>query len=214
MSFGKTVAITEQNLSEVALAAESEFAATEADFLERLKAGETAAFDTLVNRFSTDVYTLLYRLTGSEDEAKDLAQETFLRVIQSVKSFRGDASLKTWLFRIAINQARNRRRWWLNLTFSLDSTTEHDEGLNLRDTLQDYGRQTPEEETLQREQSAQLREALQGLAPNYREAVVLRDIEGLSYEEIAAAVDTSVGTVKSRIARGREELRKKLKRSL
>lgn len=218
MSFGKSVAIAEQNIQEVALAAETEFVSTDTDFLERLKAGETAAFDELINRFSADIYKMLFRLTGNAEEARDLTQETFLRVVQSVKSFRGDASLKTWLFRIGINQARNRRRWWLarklNLTFSLDADNKHDEGLNLRDTLRDDARQSPEEETLQREQSTQLREALNELSPNFREAVVLRDIEGLSYEEIAALLETSVGTVKSRIARGREELRKKLKRSL
>lgn len=218
MSFGKTVAIAEQNLPEVALAANAEFVSTEADFLERLKAGEETAFDELITRFSGEIYALLFRLTVNPEEAKDLTQETFLRVVQSVSSFRGDASLKTWLFRIAINQARNRRRWWLarklNLTFSLDAGKKDDETFSLRESLRDERRISPEEEVLQREQSSQLHKALSELSPNYREAVVLRDIEGLSYEEIAAALETGVGTVKSRIARGREELRRKLKRSL
>ena len=101
-----------------------------------------------------------------------------------------------------------------NLTFSLDAGRTNDETANLHDTLTDASQSSPEEQVLQREQSQHLHKALQELTPNFREAVILRDIEGLSYEEIAEALETSIGTVKSRIARGREELRKKLKRSL
>lgn len=220
MNFGKAVAITHQDLPEVAAATNTEFvsAAPEIDLLEKLKNGDAAAFDILINRFSNDVYSLLFRLTQNSEEARDLTQETFLRVVQSVKSFRGEASLKTWLFRIAINQARNRRRWWMarrqNVTFSLDAGRSNDESANLHDTLADASQSSPEEQALQREQSKCLHKALQELTPNFREAVVLRDIEGLSYEEIAETLETSIGTIKSRIARGREELRKKLKRSL
>lgn len=217
MNFGKTIAITGENLPEVAAAMETEFvSASESELLERLKDGEPAAFDILINRFSGEIYSLLFRLTENAEEAQDLTQESFLRVVQSVKNFRGEASLKTWIFRIAINQARNRRRWWLarrqNLTFSLDAP-QHDDSLGLRETLTDDSQISPEEDILQREQSAWLRKALQELAPHFREAVVLRDIEGLSYEEIAVALQTSIGTVKSRIARGREELKEKFKRS-
>lgn len=218
MNFGKTVAIAEQDLPEVALATDAEFVSTEREFLERLKASEAEAFDQLITKFSGELYGLLFRLTGNAEEAQDLTQETFLRVVQSVNSFRGDASLKTWLFRIAINQARNRRRWWLarklNLTFSLDAGMERDDTPSLRELLKDDSQISPEDAVLQHEQSAKLQEALQELSPNFREAVVLRDIEGLSYEQIAAALETGIGTVKSRIARGREELRRKLKRSL
>lgn len=220
MDFGKPLAIIEQNIPGVALATANEFArAAENEFLVRLKAGEPAAFDELVTRFSSDVYGLLWRITENAEEAKDLTQETFLRVVQSIKTFRGEASLKTWLFRIAINQARNRRRWWLarrlNLTFSLDAESRDERGtLSLRDLLQDNSRKSPEEDLLEREQSQALRRALQELAPHFREAVVLRDIEGMSYEDIAVALEIGIGTVKSRIARGREELKKKLKRSL
>lgn len=220
MNFGRTITITGEDLPEVAAASGAGFvSASETDLLAQLKAGDSTAFDILINRYSGDLYSLLLRLTANPEEARDLTQETFLRVIQSVKNFRGEASLKTWLFRIAINQARNRRRWWLarrqNMTISLDDGRRDDEDSpNLHDTLTDDSRVSPEDEALQREQSAKLRDALQGLSPNFREAVVLRDIEDLSYEEIADALQTNVGTVKSRIARGREELRKRLKRSL
>ena len=145
-------------------------------------------------------------------------------MIQAVKDFRGEASLKTWIFRIAINQARNRRRWWKarrqNVTVSLDANqtrgdrSSSGDSQNLRDTLADNRAASPEIEVLQREQSAQLRQALHELPAQFREAVILRDIKGLSYEEIAQALDTGIGTVKSRIARGRDELRRKLRRSL
>ncbi len=219
MNFGRTITITGEDLPEVAAASGAGFVSTsESDLLARLKAGESTAFDILINRYSGDLYSLLLRLTDNPEEARDLTQETFLRVVQSVKNFRGEASLKTWLFRIAINQARNRRRWWLarrqNVTFSLDGGRDDDDSPSLHDTLTDDSQASPEDEALRREQSAKLRDALRRLATNFREAVILRDIEGLSYEEIADTLQTSVGTVKSRIARGREELKKRLKRSL
>lgn len=218
MNFGKTLAIDGQNLSEAALATDARLCLPgETEFLERLKAGETEAFDELVGRFSADIYGLLVRLTEDAEEARDLTQETFLSVVRSVKGFRGDASLKTWLYRIAINQARNRQRWWrsrrFGLTFSLDSANDADE-TSLHETLADDSQQSPEDFALQREQETMIRQALKKLPLAFREAVVLRDIEGLSYEEIAAALETNIGTVKSRIARGREELKRKLQRSL
>ena len=218
MNFGKTIAIDGQNLPEAALATDARLCLPgEIEFLERLKTGDAEAFDELVGRFSTDIYGLLVRLTEDAEEAKDLTQETFLSVVRSVKSFRGDASLKTWLYRIAINQARNRQRWWrsrrFGLTFSLDSSSEPDEP-SLHDTLADDNQQSPEDFALQREQETMIRQALKKLPLAFREAVILRDIEGLSYEEIAAALETNIGTVKSRIARGREELKRKLQRSL
>ena len=220
MNFGKTIAIDGQNLQDVAAAVatpERLYAPGEIEFIERLKAEDAAAFDELVTRFSGDIYGLLVRLTSDAEEAKDLTQETFLCVVRSVKSFRADASLKTWLYRIAINQARNRQRWWrsrkFGFTFSLDSANEPDD-VSLHETLADENQQSPEQQALQREQETMIKQALKKLPQQFREAVVLRDIEGLSYEEIAAALETSIGTVKSRIARGREELKRKLQRSL
>ena len=164
-----------------------------------------------------DIYALLFRLTGDAEEARDLAQETFLRAFQAIQKFRGDADLKTWLYRIAINQARNRWRWWRrrrrDATVSLDATFgEREQTVAMH--LEDASASDPEEETLARERHNQLREALQGLRSAYREAVVLRDIEGLTYEEIAATLQINIGTVKSRLARGRLELRRKLESSL
>jgi RNA polymerase sigma-70 factor (ECF subfamily) len=131
-------------------------------------------------------------------------------------SFRGDADLRTWIYRIAINQARNRWRWWRrrrrDVTVSLDSTPgpgKQAVGANLAESGQN-----PEEATLARERQVALMQALRNLGNSYREAVILRDIEGFTYEEIAVTLSISVGTVKSRLARGRQELRRRLEGAL
>lgn len=185
----------------------------ESSFLERLRSKDAVAFDRLVDRYSGDVYAVLYRLTEDSEEAADLTQDTFLRALRSIGSFRGDSEIKTWLIRIAINESRNRFRWWKRRrrgsTVSLDSTLG-DTTLTVADTIHDTGR-GPEELALGRERELALRNALLELNSSFREVVVLCDIEGLSYEETAKAVGCSIGTVKSRLSRGREELRKKLK---
>jgi RNA polymerase sigma-70 factor, ECF subfamily len=189
---------------------------SEAQFIERLKQGDTAAFDTLVAERSGEIYGLLYRLTENSEEARDLTQETFLRAFQSIDRFRGEADLRTWIYRIAINQARNRWRWWRrrrrDATVSLDST-EGQRNQPLLASLSDESN-NPEQETLANERQHVLRNALRNLGGVYREAVILRDIEGFTYEEIAATLGISVGTVKSRLARGRQELRRRLEGSL
>jgi RNA polymerase sigma-70 factor (ECF subfamily) len=205
-------------LEEVAAATGAEVRSTAEDqFLERLRRGEAAAFERLVAEHTGDVYALLYRLTGDTEEARDLSQETFLRAFQSISRFRGDANLKTWIYRIAVNQARNRWRWWRrrkrDVTVSLDATDElHEQPLSA--TLRNQDAVDPEQETLAREREGQLREALLGLRQSYKEAVILRDVEGFSYEEVADTLQISIGTVKSRISRGRLELRRKLEGSL
>jgi len=227
VSYGEQIALrTQAELNEVAPAAlvgdrstaEGLFLERAEDqFLERLKRRDGAAFEQLVAERTGDIYGLLFRLTGDPEEARDLAQETFLRAFQAIEKFRGDADLKTWLYRIAINQARNRWRWWRrrrrDATVSLDATVGEREQ-TVATQLQDANASDPEQETLARERQNQLREALQGLRGAYRETVVLRDIEGLTYEEIAATLQINIGTVKSRLARGRLELRRKLESSL
>jgi RNA polymerase sigma-70 factor, ECF subfamily len=219
MSYGEQIALRgHADIESVASAAEIEVrSAADEQFLERLRRGEAAAFEQLVGEHSGDIYALLFRLTADAEEARDLTQETFLRAFQSINRFRGEASLKTWVYRIAINQARNRWRWWRrrkrDVTVSLDATDDQRER-PLAATLPDDDSLNPERETLAREREGQLREALSGLRRAYREAVLLRDVEGFSYEEIAATLQISIGTVKSRISRGRMELRHKLEGSL
>ena len=219
MSYGEPIALRGQmELEQVAPATPIESRpSSEALFIERLRRGDSAAFETLVTERSGEIFGLLYRLTENREEARDLTQETFLRAFQSISTFRGDSDLRTWIYRIAINQARNRWRWWRrrrrDSTFSLDSTT--DEGrLLLIGTLKAENTPDPEQDTLAHERERVLRKALSGLRRVYRETVILRDIEGFAYEEIAVALEISVGTVKSRLARGRQELKRKLEGSL
>lgn len=206
------------DLDQVALSATAEpRPSVETQFIERLKRGEATAFEALVADRSGEIYGLLYRLTENQEEARDLTQETFLRAFQSIGHFRGDADLRTWIYRIAINQARNRWRWWRrrrrDKTVSLDAP-DGPYGQPLNATLEADRNENPEQQTLARERERALRSALKTLGTSYREAVVLRDIEGFSYEEIATALEISLGTVKSRLSRGREELRRKLDGSL
>jgi RNA polymerase sigma-70 factor (ECF subfamily) len=219
MSYGEQIALRgHADIQSVASAAEIELRTpTEDQFLEKLRRGDAMAYERLVAEHSGDVYALLHRLTSDAEEARDLTQETFLRAFQSIDRFRGDASLKTWIYRIAINQARNRWRWWRRrkreVTVSLDAGDDHREQ-PLSASLASKNSPSPEQEALAREREGRLREALIGLRHSYREAVILRDVEGFSYEEIAQMLQISIGTVKSRISRGRVELRRQLEGSL
>ena len=215
MIFSKSIAIDDEEIGGAAITAPtaSFHASNDPIFVDKLRAGDAAAFDILVDRYSPDIYALLFRLTENAEEAGDLTQETFMRALRSIKSFRGDSELKTWLYRIAINESRNRFRWWKrrkrDLTISLDATIgESDTALS--DTLIDRSI-SPEDAALANEREYALKAALSDLPEVFREAVILCDVEGLSYEETAAALDISIGTVKSRISRGRSELRTRLK---
>lgn len=222
MSFGEPIALHGQAELENAATSVSAVSSdsrpfAEAQFIDRLKAQDAAAFDFLVNDRTPEIYALLYRLTEDPEEARDLTQETFLQAYRNIQHFRGDADLRTWLYRIAVNQARNRWRWWKRrrrgVTVSLDAAAEADQP-SIGSRLADERSENPEQFTLARERESAIMSALRSLARPYREAVVLRDVEGLSYEEVAAALDISVGTVKSRLSRGRLELRKRLESSL
>ncbi len=220
MSYGEPIVLRGQvELEQVAPAPLTEARPpAETQFIERLKRGDAAAFETLVNERSGEIYGLLYRLTENVEEARDLTQETFLRAFQSIGHFRGESDLRTWIYRIAINQARNRWRWWRrrrrDATVSIDEPEIGGGRLGLVATLKSTTAKDPEQDTLANERERALRKALTNLKRVYREAVILRDIEGFAYEEIATALDISVGTVKSRLARGRQELRRKLEGSL
>ncbi len=213
MIFSKSITFDEEELGKVALANENNSVSANDLFIERLQKGDAKAFDTLVNRYAPDIYSLLLRITEDTEEASDLTQETFLRALKSIKKFRGDSELKTWLFRIAINQSKNKFRWWKRRkrekTVSIDAPIG-ESGTPMSETIKTH-LANPEESTLQNERKKFLFEALKELPDIFREAVILCDIEGLTYEEIAAVLEINIGTVKSRIARGREELRKKLK---
>jgi RNA polymerase sigma-70 factor (ECF subfamily) len=223
VSFGEPIALRMEaeleGAADVAASAEARFVpSAEEQFLERLRAGDAFAFNRLVEERHGDIYALLYRLTEDPEEARDLTQETFLQAFRHLASFRGDADLRTWLYRIAVNQARNRWRWWKrrrrDRTVSLDAPVSEEIDAPLSAGLVDGGVLDPERQALAREREEALHAALKSLSRPYREVIVLRDIEGLSYEEVAAALDLNVGTVKSRLNRGRTELRRRLEGSL
>lgn len=184
----------------------------DAAFVARLRRGERAAYEELIAAYQGVVYGLAFRLLGDAEEARDVAQETFLKAFRHIGTFRGDCGIKTWLYRMTVNQASNQRRWWKRRhrkdTISLDAP-KGDTTATVGDALPAGGR-SPEQVALASERQRLLLVALDSLKHDYRTAVVLRDIEELSYEEIAEAVGVPVGTVKSRIARGREELRRRL----
>lgn len=182
--------------------------------VERLKAGDAAAFDELFNCYRQMVYRLAWRLLGEREEAMDLTQEVFLLIYSKVKNFRAESSLKTWIYRIVVNCALNRQRFWRrhggNNTLSLEESNLGCEQRRIAAALRSTD-PSPFDLLCSREIEQRVHSALRQLPMERRLAVIMRDIEGLSYEEIAAATGASLGTVKSRIARGREELRRKLK---
>jgi RNA polymerase sigma-70 factor (ECF subfamily) len=223
VSFGEPIALRMEaeleRAADVAASAEARFVpSAEEQFLERLRSGEASAFNRLVEERHGDIYALLYRLTEDPEEARDLTQETFLQAFRHLASFRGDADLRTWLYRIAVNQARNRWRWWKrrrrDRTVSLDAPVSDSIDAPLSAGLAGDEGLDPERQALARERELALHAALKSLSRPYREVIVLRDIEGLSYEEVAATLDLNVGTVKSRLNRGRTELRRRLEGSL
>jgi RNA polymerase sigma-70 factor, ECF subfamily len=210
MIFSKSLAFDEEGIGRAGVASIN---AEEDQFVARLKAGDTAAFERLVDDHSREIFSLLYNITGDREESSDLTQETFLRAFRSIGGFRGGSSLKTWLYRIAVNESRNRFRWWKrrrrDLTLSLDDDRE-DRRPSIHDSIADK-RPDPERTVLSRERESSLKAALDDLPEAFREAVVLTDVQGLTYEETAAVMGTNIGTVKSRVARGRQALRLKLK---
>ena len=185
--------------------------------IEQAQNGDREAFEELVRRHDRDILRLAFHMLGNREEAREVFQETFLKAYRSLHRFRFESSFYTWIYRIAINQARNRWRWWRrrrrDATVSLDSP-DGLYGQPLHATLRAEQTSSPEQEALDHERERALRRALQNLGRAYRETVVLRDIEGFSYEEIAATLEISIGTVKSRLSRGREQLRRKLEGSL
>ncbi|MGH9580236.1 MAG: sigma-70 family RNA polymerase sigma factor [Terriglobales bacterium] len=188
----------------------------EATLVAELKAGSEEAYAWLVARYHQPIYSLVYRMVRDPADAADTTQEVFLKVYRGIHSFHGDASLKTWMYRIAIREASNQRRWWSRHKARETSIEPRagaeggaEESPALKDTLADAG-ESPYESFMHEEIRARVEQELQQLPEPYRTTVILRDIEDLSYEEIAEVLDVSLGTVKSRLMRGRDALRKRL----
>ncbi len=188
--------------------------AEETALVAELKAGNEQAFAWLITQFQQPVYSLIYRMVSDPADAADTTQEVFLKVFRGVKHFNGSSSLKTWVYRIAVHEASNRKRWWFrHKAQEMSIEPEETNTLGLKDMLVDTG-QSPLDNVAQRELKDRIEEELRQVAEPYRTTVILRDIEDLSYEEIAEVMETTLGTVKSRLTRGREALKKRLERHL
>jgi RNA polymerase sigma-70 factor (ECF subfamily) len=190
------------------LTLEQEAALEDQRLLSALQAGDELAYEQLIQRFQTPVYNLAYRLLGDQADASDVLQEVFLKVFRNVSHFRGDSSLRTWLYRIAVNESHNRRRWLFRHRRGETGIEDAFDDSDVRDKpLMDTG-ETPFDFTMNREAQILLEEGLAAINPVFRAVLVLREIEEMSYEEIAGVLEVSIGTVKSRIVRGREALRR------
>jgi RNA polymerase sigma-70 factor (ECF subfamily) len=168
-------------------------------------------FEQLFERYSSMVFGLVFQILGDREEALDVSQEVFLTIYRKMDTFRGESSLKTWIYRIAVHRAANRFRWWNRLrrrgTVSLEEHLSKSPNQELSWNLRSKA-QSPEEALLSQEERTEIERMLLKLPLQQRIAVIMRDIEGMSYDEIAESLHVSLGTVKSRIARGREELKR------
>ena len=185
----------------------------DARILRGLRAGIEDAYEELIARYQQPVYGIAYRLLGSPADASDVVQEVFLKVFRGVGSFRKHSSLRTWMYRIAVNEAHNHHRWFnrhCRREVPMEDGAERSAAL---ESAAHPGR-SPFDHAVESENRTLIEQALANINPVFRTAVVLRDIENLSYEEIAEILQVSLGTVKSRILRGREALRRELTQRL
>ena len=191
----------------------------EAAIVAELKAGSEDAFYWLIAHYNQPVYSLVYRILDDPSDAADTTQEVFIKVFRGIKNFNADSSLKTWIYRIAVHEASNHRRWWfrhkVQETSIEPASGSRDEQpcLGMKDTLVDEGK-SPLQNVYDEELRARVECEVKALIEPYRTTVILRDIEELSYEQIAEVMNVSLGTVKSRLGRGREALRKRMERHL
>jgi RNA polymerase sigma-70 factor (ECF subfamily) len=188
--------------------------AEEASIVADLKAGSEQAYEWLIAHYHQPVYGLVYRVLNDPADAADTTQEVFLKIFRGMKHFHGEASLKTWIYRIAIHEASNQRRWWFRhkrqeTTMEAQCEDQDGQSLALKDTLVDQN-ESPFECAAHEEVRTKVENELAKVSEPYRTTVILRDIEGLSYEEIAEILQVSLGTVKSRLMRGRFALKKRL----
>ena len=192
--------------------ARAELRPEEAALIAALQAGSEEAFAQLVAQFGPPLYTFIARSLPNPADAADITQDVFIKVFRSVGKFNGESSLRTWIYRIAVHEASNSRRWWSRhkkAEVTIDAELQEDDGEGsflLRDRLAD-GRESPYDAAQHAELRATVESALRELPEVYRTVVVLREMEGLAYDEIAEILHMQMGTVKSRLMRGRALLR-------
>jgi RNA polymerase sigma-70 factor (ECF subfamily) len=196
-------------LKQARVASWAEVGTREAALIERCNSGDEAACADLVEEHQRMVFQLALNLLGDRDEALDLSQEVFLRVFRTINRFRGNSSLRTWIYRIAVNQARNRHRFWRRR--HRKDQVSLDAHVATHGDFPSRGELGPDGVLAQKELAGQLQRALDHLPFDQRTAIVLREVDGLSYEEIAYSLGVAVGTVKSRLTRARQALRLELR---
>lgn len=186
---------------------------SDAEIIERFNNGDVQVFDILVQRYVGKAYQIAYGILGNKQDAEEVSQDVFVRIYKALPKFRGDAEFTTWMYRIAVNLARNKYRWnksrGAKRNVSLQTPIGDDDSAELQSQFSDNAPLPDKRAELNEFQQNVLRE-IDNLPELYREALVLRNIEQMSYEEIAKVLDCKLGTIKSRIARAREELRKRL----
>jgi RNA polymerase sigma-70 factor (ECF subfamily) len=181
--------------------------------VERFKSGDAAAFDQLVARYWDRIYAMVHQLLRNAEDAEEVTQDAFIRAHRGLGNFRGDSAFSTWLYQIATNLARNRYWYWWrrkrDKSVSLDAPVGPDNDTTIAELIP-AEQETPEDATVTQEFVSRVAECMEELGEKHREILILRNVQNLSYEEIAEILGISVGTVKSRIARARESLREKL----
>ncbi len=184
----------------------------EAALVEELRAGSEEAFAWLITHYHQPIFSLLARTVHNRADAADLTQEVFVKVFRGIRGFHGESSLRTWIYRIALREASNQRRWWMRhqqQEFPIEQEMTVAEGstpVRLKDMLVDPA-ESPYDLALHEENRVRVEKALSQVPEPYRSTVVLRDIEGFLYEDVAAMQGVNLGTVKSRLVRGRACLR-------
>jgi RNA polymerase sigma-70 factor (ECF subfamily) len=184
----------------------SDAGTTDWDLIQQCTTGDEVACARLVTDYQRMVFQLALHLLGDAQEAMDLSQEVFLRVFRTLPQFRGQSSLRTWIYRIVLNQASNRQRWWRR-RFRSHQVALDEHVANHGELPESRSFAMPDRVLQQNETAARVWGALSELPFDQRAAIVLREIDGLSYEEIGYSLGVAVGTVKSRLARAREQLR-------
>ena len=189
--------------------------AQESAVIADLKAGSEDAYVWLIGEFHQPIYGLVYRIVNDPSDAADTTQDVFLKVFRGIRHFHGESSLKTWIYRIALHEAANRRRWWFRHK-ARETSIEPVEseganpGENAMQTALTDPADSPFDNVAHHEVQRRVEEELSKLQEPYRTTLILRDLEEMSYEEIAEVLEISLGTVKSRLTRGREALRERL----
>ncbi len=195
------------------MTAKAQEAALDRSLVDRFKEGDSSAFDQLVSRYWDRIYVMVHHLLRNVQDAEEVTQDTFIRAHRGLANFRGESTLSTWLYQIATNLARNRYWYWWRRKRWRSIPLDAPIGPNNETTIAELisaEEETPEAATATQEFASRVAHCMEMLNEKHREIMILRNVQNLSYEKIAEVVDTSVGTVKSRIARARECLREKL----